>query len=193
MNYKQEIQKILKELKGLGHHRTEVEKRLGLAIGSISQTIARNGSERLLKSLVLYKEWALLSNSVINDETVQQDGIVNEPEPEYGNLAERLMAQQNKLIDSMNQQSTTANTILARLADNVETKVLSIDLSLADALARIESLTINMSSGRSVILKSLARLEKKPEHALQQEADSINASLLRVQSGKLNRKSGKGS
>lgn len=188
INYKAEIQKILKQLKQLGYHRTEVEERLGLAIGSISQTIARNGSERLLKSLVLYKEWALLSNSVKNEQPI----ILQEPEPEYGSMAERLIAQQNKLIDSMNQQSTTANTILARLAENVETRVQDIDINLNDALARIEALTINVSSGRNVILKSLARLEKKPEHTLQIEADNINASLLQEHGGKLSRKPGKG-
>ncbi|MBE2229972.1 MAG: hypothetical protein IAE96_04930 [Chitinophagaceae bacterium] len=188
MNYKEEIKKTLKALKQMGFQRAEIESRLGLAEGSISQTIARNGSERLLKALVLYKEWAILSKSV-NQEA---GTIVQEPVRAYEDPMNRLLVQQNKLIDSMNQQSTTANTILARLADNVETKVESIDLSLADALARIESLTINVTSGRSVILKSLARIENKPELELQKEADNINAFLLQELSGKQSKKTGKG-
>jgi hypothetical protein len=188
MNYKEEIQKILKVLKQMGYQRPQIESRLGLAEGSISQTIARNGSERLLKALVLYKEWAILSKSV----NVDEQAVIQEPEPKYGDQMSRLLVQQNRLIDSMNQQSTTANTILARLADNAETKVESIDLSLADALARIDSLRIDVTSGRSVILKSLARLEKKPELSLQKEADNINASLLQELSGKQSKRTGRG-
>lgn len=185
MDYKKEIQNLLEFLKKLGHSRNEIETKLGLASNSITQTLSRNGSERMYREILLFKEWAVLNNST-------SKGQAEEPVPVYGDPMSRLLVQQNRLIDSMNQQSTTANKILVRLADNVETKVESIDLSLADALARIESLTINVTSGRSVILKSLARLEKKPEQTLQKEADSINASLLQELSGKQSKKSGKG-
>jgi hypothetical protein len=187
MNYKEEIQKILKTLKANGHLRPDIEERLGLAEGSISQTIARNGSERLLKSLQLYLEWAKLSKSGNKVE----ETIVEEPAAEYDGVYKKLIVQQNKLIDSMNQLSATSNRILSKMADSVETKVDILDLNLTDALARIESLSMNMKSGRHVVLKSLARLEGKPEGQLLAEADSINASLLREQIGKQNKKGDK--
>lgn len=104
--------------------------------------------------------------------------MVNEENEKYGITVDQLFAQQNKLLISLNKQSETANNILERMANTVEKKVDQVDINLTDALGRIDSLKLDLYSGRKVVLQSLARLEKKPVNSLLTEADSITAAIL---------------
>lgn len=105
--------------------------------------------------------------------------MVQEPPSEYGISVRQLISQQNKLIQSLNKQSETANTILKRIADKVETKVETIDTNLSDALERIDFLKADLLSQKTVVLKSLSRLEGKGEEALLKEEGNINIALLK--------------
>ncbi len=188
MDYKKEIRTLLKSLKNRGFDRKYIENALGIAENGIDQALSRTPTEKLYKQVLLFNDYILLKNA-----SIEKDQVIQEPEPEYGNVTERLLTQQNKLIDSMNKQSEVANSILNHLANNVESKVEVIDSNLNDALGRIESLKLDLRSGRNVVLKSLARLEKRTENSLVKEADSIILALMQEQSRKQNKKPGKGS
>lgn len=174
MDYSKEIKKVLSELNSRGHSRDAIEEKLGYATNAIDQSLARGGSKKILRSLQLYLE-LVLKNSTL-DESEHQ---MKESELPYGNSISQLIHQQNKLIISLNNQSETANSILKRISDNVELKIEMIDSNLADAVDRIDYLKVDLLSQKSVILKSLERLEGKKPGTLVKEEGSINVSLLK--------------
>ncbi len=80
MDYKKEIVKLLDFLKSKGHDRASIEKKLGYANNAIDQSLARDGSKKLLMALRLYKEW-VLKNSIPTENSEFQ---VNEDSRNYG-------------------------------------------------------------------------------------------------------------
>lgn len=98
-----------------------------------------------------------------------------------------------QLLEMMIGLTKTQNTLLERQTKNIEEKVLVIDSNLADALGIVESLKLDLSSGREVVLRSLARLEKrKDQEDLLKEADN-RAVELRAQLSGFDSHSGKDS
>jgi transcriptional regulator with XRE-family HTH domain len=84
------------------------------------------------------------------------------------------------------------NTILERQTKNVEEKVETIDSNLRGAFGRLDSLKLELHSGKTIVLQSLARLEKKPVNSLLKEADSIVQSYLAEQNEQQSKTAGKG-
>ena len=116
MDYKKEIIKLLEFLKSKGHDRSAIEEKLGYAENAIDQSLARNGSMKLYKSLTLYRDW-VLSNSISPRDT----GIENklqESEHSYGiqhqllNMLQQSLDDNSKHADSIKDMSKT-NLILA--------------------------------------------------------------------------------
>lgn len=58
-------------------------------------------------------------------------------------------------------------------------KVGKLDSNLSTALGGVIQLSLHVESAREVVLKSLARLEKKPQDALKTEADKIVLQLMK--------------
>ena len=158
-------------MKAHGHDRARIEEKLGYSSNGIDQSLSRKTSGgKLYKQLLLYKEW-MLNNSTSAGPGKSQGDIDR-------TQISILVAQQNKLIEVLNTQAGTANEILRRIADNVEVKVENISANLTDVLGRVDSLKLDVVSGRTVVLQSLARLEKKKPNALIEEGDNIIAGLM---------------
>lgn len=87
--------------------------------------------------------------------------------------------------------SDTTNRILERQEKDIVDKIQTIDANLNLVTVQAESIKLDVESARSVVLKSLARLEKKKEDQLVNEADSIKTGLL-VAKDELYRTSAKG-
>jgi hypothetical protein len=187
MDYRKEIEKLLQHLKNEGWSRAAIEQDRGYAANYIDQMLSKGGNAKFLKSLQ-----DLLNRILLQKAMPAHGNVMNEPQEQYGNSLSLLIQQQNKLIGSLNKQSETANAILKKLSESVVDKVENVDINLNDALARIDSLKMDVYSGRQVILQSLARLEKKPVNALLSEADNITISILSQQKKKQSKTSGKG-
>jgi hypothetical protein len=136
--------------------------------------------EKLLRSK--YKKQ--IEQSVGNDGLSSKENI----DPTFFDLIHH----QSKILEVLQIQSETANKILHRLATNVEEKIVTIDSNLKDVQGRVDSLKLDVYSGRTVVLRSLARLEKKPENTLLKEADNIIVGLLEEQTNKQGIRSGRG-
>jgi len=116
MDYKKEIIKLLELLKLKGHDRATIEEKLGYAENAIDQSLARNGSMKLYKSLLLYRDW-VLSNSIPAGEG-NLENLVNDGEKQYGlqgrllNMLQQSLDDNSKHADSINELSK-AHLILA--------------------------------------------------------------------------------
>lgn len=187
MSYKKEIENVLDSLKNHGFDRDAIEKRLDYSKNYIDQQLSKGGNKKFLGSLKRLRD-QILQKTI---PSVDKDANINEADWGKSVTIESLMQQQNKLINSLNRQSELSSTILQRMADNVEKKVESIDINLNDALGRVDSLKLDLYSGRMVVLQSLARLEKKPVNSLLAEADNIIAAYLNEHLQKQGTKGGK--
>lgn len=65
------------------------------------------------------------------------------------------------------------------LQDLLISKVDKIDTNLSTTLGGVLQLSLHVESAREVALRSLARLEKKPQDALKNEADKIVLQLMK--------------
>lgn len=61
MNFKTEIENVLGLLKSKGHDRGRIEAKLGYAANSIDQSLARGGTQKLLRVIELYRDYVLLN------------------------------------------------------------------------------------------------------------------------------------
>lgn len=182
MDYKIEAEKYLAILAKKGYNRSQIEEQLGYSNNYIDQQLSKGGNKKFVRSLKGLVD-VILQKATVGD--VDQQTLNDSGDQDIS--VRYLIAQQNKLIVSMNKQAETANEILKRMADNVEKKVTEIDTNLIDALGRVDSLKLDLYSGRMVLLQSLARLENKPENSLLAEADNIIAALLDQQKNELNK------
>lgn len=98
-------------------------------------------------------------------------------------LMVQLMQKQNSLMEMQNR-------LLDEMKTDVKDKVKTIDINLKSVLGEVDQLSLHVESAREVVLESLARLEKKPEHNLRDEADSRLRQIMKERS-KQNRSSGR--
>src|ERR1700749_2751771 len=69
MNYKKEIENLLKELAAMGISRGRIEEDLNYSPNYIDQALARGGNERFLRTLSSYRKQAANSQNVAKDNT----------------------------------------------------------------------------------------------------------------------------
>jgi hypothetical protein len=84
-----------------------------------------------------------------------------------------LMQMQNKLLDEMKTEVKDRVLNINGKVNKIETDLVTIDANLDQALGGVLKLGLQVDSARTVALKSLARLEKKSEGSLIEEADKI--------------------
>lgn len=81
------------------------------------------------------------------------------------------------LITQLITLSKTANTILERQEKELIQKVDRIDTNLNGLSAQAEKIMLDLESGRTVVLQSLARIEKKNPDELLDAADNLKNGL----------------
>lgn len=95
-----------------------------------------------------------------------------------------VIEKQNIFIEILNNTLARQNSLLERQANNIEVRVERTDTNLEQVLHYLQALSMNMKSGREVILRSLARLEKMPESVLVEEASKIVEQIGNLQQDK---------
>src|SRR5436190_7010522 len=168
-----ELQKMIKEIQ----YRTDetfddIATRLDYARAYLNDQVNKGGNNTIRQKLI--KQYPRILKQFVRSDDDKLS--FNEDNAGYGGQPELL----NVLIELMKRQ----NIILEKQTSNVESKVDNIETNLNDALGRVDSLKFDLQSQRDVVLRSLARLEKKPEDALLKEADNIIVGLLDAQTNK---------
>jgi transcriptional regulator with XRE-family HTH domain len=157
----------------------QIESRAGYSKGRLSQVKSKGQvTLRLLKNL---------ENEFKNE-------LAGKPTPDLAHASESAddpLSAKN-LLQAILEMMRTQNKILERQADYIQHRVESLDISLTDALNRVDGLGYDLVSGRQVVLQSLARLEKKQQDALLAEADSIKIDLLKARGKQSRAVKGKG-
>jgi hypothetical protein len=171
----------------------EIQYRTGKSIDEIAKSIdyarayfndqINKGENINIKKKLIAKYKSSLEHFVRNEDYGNQTEVQEYPGA-FGQKTPELLT---VLVELMKRQ----NHILERQLENVELKVERIDTNLDDALGRVESLKLDLISGRIVVLKSLARLEKKNPDTLLKEADNTKLELLKAQT-RQSKSAGKG-
>lgn len=156
MDLKETIEDVLKSLKEKDYSRGKIEKELGLGENSIDQNLSRGGTKKMLSRL------KLLDNQVLQNATPSRDDLLT------------------TLVQELVTLSRTTNRILNQQTQDLADKIKKIDSNLSLVSAQGEILKVDIESSRTVMLKSLARIEGKKPGQLLDEADSIKISLLRA-------------
>lgn len=104
---------------------------------------------------------------------VEEDLAPYKTESEMG----RLIAHQNKILETIRQQAEATNGILNFLNTRITKDLDQVLVNSTDVLARTQALFLKDEAVSSVTLRSLARLERKPEASLIYEADKIYGDL----------------
>lgn len=109
MESKNEILKLLKRLKEMGHSRREIEERVGYADGGLDQALSNaSNKERLLTLIKLYFEYAELK------EQVGEDGLaLHEPPVKY------MREDKQQLINIIESQQRTIEALSGKADGNV--------------------------------------------------------------------------
>jgi len=99
-----------------------------------------------------------------------ETGTVQEPEAIYGKKQE--------LMEVLVQLMRTQNHILQRQEEDLVNRVRKMETNLDFVAGKAESLSFDLDSGRTTVLRSLARIEKRKEtDELLNEADRLRESL----------------
>lgn len=84
------------------------------------------------------------------------------------------------LVSKLITLSDTTNHLLQEQKKQVVDKIEKIDFNLNAVSALSEKLVYEVESGRTTILRSLSRLEKKPEDHLVNEADNLKIVMMEL-------------
>lgn len=81
MNYKEDIEKVLKSLKDLGHDRGMIEEKLGYSINAIDQSLSRGGSKKIYQGILLYQENVLNNSTPATSYQKHRNNLKNHQKP----------------------------------------------------------------------------------------------------------------
>lgn len=139
-------------------------------------------SENQLKNVNITEQ--AIVKALESVQKVQHDGDNDVEVPESHITIQTVIEKQNTFIEILNNTLARQNSLLERQANNIEVRVERTDTNLEQVLHYLQALSMNMKSGREVILRSLARLEKMPESVLVEEASKIVEQIGNLQQDK---------
>lgn len=175
MDYKKKIEKLLSNLKSAGHTRGMIEERLGYSANAIDQGLARGGSEKMFKAIELYSDYVLKNATNANRGTNEGQSFRLE---EAGQSYSFEGKGSRELLPVLVQLMETQNRILLRQEDELVGRLKRVETNLVYVAGKTQSLFYDVVSGRTTVLRSLSRLEKrKSENDLLNEADRIREDL----------------
>lgn len=179
-----EADKLISEIQyKTGLSLEEIADKIGYSRPYLNNVKLKGGGKKVIG--VLREKFAEILQNVPRA-TFNNQGR-QEPEDQKNNLS------QEELLSVLVQLIRTQNRILEKQEIDLVERVKDIEVNLKDALGRVDSIKLDVYSGKIVILESLARLEKKKSGALISEADSIVSALLSEHQRQQGRKAEKSS
>lgn len=147
MDIKKEIESELELLKAMGVKQAEIAEKLGYRPTGISEVKSKGGSDKLYKSILLFKEWYMLKNSILSVSEAGKDNV--DYKKKYMELLEEVSALKTKLINSVQAKSETLEAVL-----RIEPSLLALQ---AVTEIQSQSFSVELAQATDKILTALKR------------------------------------